>query len=371
VDYPAVPGDGMSPQFLCTGKAERGMTEGDRPQFPWLECTYEPLIFAAPTLVTANYGFRDESPTTIYFFPEHKSSVQDYELAANLAVPFVTGWFGAPKSKTQLIDLPDSEAAPFESGNAMLLSLSRSDSRLFQLNAVHQLTHAAFRSTRPWIYEGLAHFAQAAYREQQNGRPAALDFMGLHRAALVDAEKALAAEQKSDLQSETLINTSGEEFYRSKSMFVWWMLRDIVGEETLKKALGKYNPEQDNDPSYIQHLIEMQGKRDLQWFFDDWVYHERGIPDFRVKSAYPRVMSGAVYVVTVTVENLGDAGAEVPVTMRLERGEITKRMEVRGKSTASIRIEVPSTPREVVVNDGSVPESNLANNSFKLEIPAK
>ena len=60
---------------------------------------------------------------------------------------------------------------------------------------------------------------------------------------------------------------------------------------------------------------------------------------------------------TVTIENLGDAGAEVPVTLRMEDGEVTKRLEVRAKSKASIRIEASSTPQEVVVNDGSVPES--------------
>jgi len=43
-------------------------------------------------------------------------------------------------------------------------------------------THA-FLSSRPWIEEGLAHFAQAIYLEQQKGRKAALDYMGLHRSA--------------------------------------------------------------------------------------------------------------------------------------------------------------------------------------------
>ena len=40
---------------------------------------------------------------------------------------------------------------------------------------------------------------------------------------------------------------------------------------------------------------------------------------------------------------------------------------VRGKSNAVIRIEVPKSPEEVVVNDGSVPESNTTNNVFKIE----
>jgi hypothetical protein len=57
----------------------------------------------------------------------------------------------------------------------------------------------------------------------------------------------------------------------------------------------------------------------------------------------------------------------VPVTVRAQEGEATKRLEVRGKSKNSIRIMVPSLPQEVVVNDGSVPESDLSNNVFKIQ----
>jgi len=32
-----------------------------------------------------------------------------------------------------------------------------------------------------------------------------------------------------------------------------------------------------------------------------------------------------------------------------------------------IRVEVPKLPEEIVVNDGSVPESDVTNNVFKIE----
>jgi hypothetical protein len=40
---------------------------------------------------------------------------------------------------------------------------------------------------------------------------------------------------------------------------------------------------------------------------------------------------------------------------------------VRGKSNGVIRVEVPKPPEEIVVNDGSVPESDTTNNVFKIE----
>ena len=55
----------------------------------------------------------------------------------------------------------------------------------------------------------------------------------------------------------------------------------------------------------------------------------------------------------------------------MEEGQVTKRLLVRGKSKAILRIEALSAPREIVVNDGSVPESNMRNNVYRIVEPAK
>ena len=145
------------------------------------------------------------------------------------------------------------------------------------------------------------------------------------------------------------------------------MLRDMVGEAALKKAIAAYRPEDDKEPSYIQRLITAQTQRDLQWFFDDWVYHDRGLPDFKVESAYSRKTTTDSSIVTITVDNLGTTGAEVPVIVKFKGGEIMHRLEVRARNKAVIRVETPAPPQEIVVNDGSVPENKTANNIFKIE----
>jgi hypothetical protein len=320
--------------------------------------------------VIAGYDAIERPGLSVSYLPGHKSGAENYALAADLAAPLVHEWFGATPQKAETLELPDPEAAPFESGSMLMTPLASTDSTLYELNAVHQLTHATFFSPRPWIYEGLAHFAQALEREQQNGRQAALDFMGRRRTAIVDAEKSLAsAHAPNAAADESLINTSAEEFYRSKALYVWWMLRDTIGDAALKKALAAYRSDQDNESAYLQHLIETQTHRDLEWFFDDWVYRDRGLPDFRVESAYPRARIDGGYTVTIIIENLGNAGAEVPVTLRMQSREVTRRLEVHAQSKAVIRIEAFSTPVEVVVNDGSVPESDLSNNVFKVPPP--
>jgi len=301
-------GEGTPPLLLCNGSGgQRSSERMDRAYEATTECIFDPLQATVPLFAIGDYNGLDRPALNISYLPDHKAAAENYLLAGDLALVFVKQWFEISREKpetmkAEVVDLPDPEAAPFENGKLLLAPLNGRDFALARLTAVHQLTHAAFYSPRPWIYEGVAHFMQAAYKEQDNGRQAALDFMGLHRTAVADAETALAAEHNQNAAAdESIINTSREEFYRSKAMYVWWMLREMVGEPALKKALAAYHPEQDKEPSYMQHLIEAQANRDLEWFFDDWVYRDRGLPDFRVQSVYPRPIVGGGFVVAITI----------------------------------------------------------------------
>jgi len=365
-DSPTVAEDAAPPITLCGGIELHAVTRGGSPKFPSTQCSYQPLGQSVPAFVVASYGVVDRPAITVYNLPEHAVAAEAYAEAAEKTIALITEWFGPSRRKAETADLADSNAAPFESGSLLLTPLTVADAKLAGLVAAHQLAHASFYSSRPWIDEGLAHFAQALYLEQQRGRQTALDYMGLHRAAFSEAEKQTAASTPGDEANRSLVRTTNEELYRSKAMYVWWMLRDMVGEPALKKAFAAYRPEQDKDPSYMPHLIQAQTQRDLEWFFNDWVYRDRGLPDLKVESAFSRkTMSG--YLLTITIDNLGGAGAEVPLTVKFAGGEIGRRLEVRAKSKAVIRVETSAAPVEIVVNDGSVPESNLTNNTFKIE----
>jgi hypothetical protein len=361
-------GSAEPPKVLCNGKkGPQSYEQMGRAYSVQVDCWFDPLGTTVPLFVIGGFDVLERPSLNIYFLPGHQTGADNYALASTLITPLVTEWFGVPRQKAETVELPDPEAAPYESGAMLLTALSNTNSTAYELTAVHQFTHAAFFSPRPWIYEGLAHFAQALEQEQQNGRHAALGFMGQHRTAIVNAEKTFGAAHAQNEASESLINTSTEEFYRSKAMYVWWMLRDMIGDAALKKVIAAYHPDQDREAAYLQHLIEAQTHRDLEWFFDDWVYRDRGLPNFRVAGVYPRPKVDGGSIVTVTIENLGDAGAELPVTLRMEDGEVLKRVEVHAKSKATLRMDATSTPLEVVVNDGSVPESDTNNNVFKIK----
>jgi hypothetical protein len=260
---------------------------------------YATMDATLPTFVTGRYTQVGNKTAEIRYLGDNRAAAESYLRAAKSALPLVAAWFGEPQRAAEVLELPDPGAAPFEAGGLLLTPFS-TDPEFAELTLVHELTHAAFASPRPWIYEGVAHFAQALWREQQAGRQAALDYMGLHRSAMAEAERGQQSQA-----SQSLITTTDEEFYRGKAMFIWWMLRDMLGDSALKQAFRAYRPEDDKDLSYMQQLLDSAAKRDLGWFFADWVYHDSGLPDFRVVSVYPRALEAGGYVVTVSVENHG------------------------------------------------------------------
>ncbi|HVZ18081.1 MAG TPA: hypothetical protein VG897_13245, partial [Terriglobales bacterium] len=321
-----------------------------------------------PTFAMASFDMLTRPTISLYFLNDHNAQASDFAVAAEKVEPQIEEWFGKPSDKVQVIELPEAGDAPFDSGATLFSPLDTHDKKQMELAMAHQLAHAAFHSPRPWITEGLAGFAQVLIREQQDGRRAAFDYLNTNLPALVAAEKQNAESTKpSGDAAQSLVSTSDEIYLRVKAMFVWSMLRDLVGDSALQAALKNYRAVEDKDPTYVQKLMAAQTKRDLEWFFDDWVYRDRALPEFKIESAVPRETLNNSYVVAVTVENKGGAGAEIPVTVRGASGEQTVRMMIPAHQKATTRLAVPGKPTEVTINDGTVPETDTSDDRLELK----
>lgn len=357
-------------RLLCSGQAGPAAQAGETGEMT-VDCSFRPLGSELPVFALGEYAAMDRPRAMIYYLPEHKSGAENYAAAAEEVSSFLGKWLGdrpiQPAQKPEVVDLADRDAAAFESGRLLLVPISAKDTTLL-LSAVHQLTKLEFPSPNLWVNEGLAGFAQLKFIEEKEGRQAAVEYLVNHRGALVEAEKK-GSYSEAWGSSHALIRASDEFYIQQKASSVWWMLTDMVGEEALRRALAKYQAADDHDAAYMEHLIEAEAHRDLRWFFNDWVYGDRGLPDFRIVSVYARPLATGGYMVTITVENLGAAAAEVAVRLDLERGQTSEHLRVMGKSQASLRIEVPSWPHTAVVNDGSVPESDTTNNVYQIEAP--
>ena len=212
-----------SARLLCNGAINPSVDP--TPTDKSVACNYAALGIVVPSFVGADYETVTSGVVNFFFMPSHKEAAEEYAVASELALPLINDWFGAPKNRVNVYELPDAGSAPFEAGDLMLMPLGVSDRKLARLTLVHGLTHAAFRAPRPWVNEGMAHFMQALEREQIDGRKAALDYLGLHRSAFLAASKS-----DEEAPRQPLTSTFDETFYRSKAMYVWWMLRDMVGE---------------------------------------------------------------------------------------------------------------------------------------------
>jgi hypothetical protein len=330
--------------------------------------SFASLQRVVPTFAIAPFATLAKPLISLYFQSGQEAQANDYVLAAQKVAPQLEEWFGKPTEKVKVIELPETGDAPFNSGAMLFTPLDTSDKKQLEVEMAHQLTLASFHSPRPWISEGLASFAPFLLREQTDGRRAALDYLNATLPVLADAEaQNTAAAKPSGDAAQSLVSTDDEVYFRIKAMWVWAMLRDLVGNKAMHAALANYRAADDKDPTYIQRLIAAQSKRDLEWFFDDWVYRDRGLPELKIESAVPRQTLENSYVVAVTVENSGGAGVEIPVTLRSTGGEETMRLLVPGHQKVTTRLTAIGKPSEVTLNDGSVPEGDASNDNFEFK----
>jgi len=363
---------GLAPILFCNGRGSvLGEENVGRAYSGETECRFQSLGTTVPLFLIGNFNALDKPAVNISYLSGHKSGAEDYALAVEQVAPLISKWFGdhreKPEYKAEVIDLPDPNDAPFESG-PMLLAPLTGDETTMLLSALRQITHLYFPSPRTWISEGLAGFAQANYFLNEKGRDTALAYLQSHRTALVQTEKGNLSRAGDHSAETSLINAPDEFYVQTKAMNAWWMLRDIVGDVALTAALRNYNSRDDTGVDYMQKLIEAQSHRDLKWFFDDWVYRDRGLPNLRIANVYTSPIQHGGYMVTVTVENSGSAGAEVPVTVHMSQGEATERVIVAGNAKASVRIVAVAVPEEISVNDGSIPEGEGTTHTYKIEV---
>jgi hypothetical protein len=329
---------------------------------------YHSLAGVTPTFAIAAYQVIDRPGVTVYHLAEHTQLARAYILAAEKVAQQMTDFFGAPQHKLVVVELPNQEVLPFDDGTSFYFTpLMRLDPQAAEMMMGHQIVHTIVPSPRPWINEGLATFAQLLVRERQAGREQTLSFLNQFRPTLMEAES--EAQQRAPGKGDPLATTHDDILMRSKAAYVWYMLRDMVGEPAISHAVQAYRADQDTQPAYIQGLIAAHAPtaQHLERFFDDWVYRDKGLPDFKIDTVYPRATLNGIYILTITVEDDGEACAPIVVGVMSDQGERREKGFLAGHGKTIIRVAYPGTPAKAWVNDGSVPETDIKNNTFDIK----
>ena len=279
-----------------------------------------------------------------------------------------------------MIELTDPNANPWQNGSIVFTPLRAWPTDTLQLLLMSAQVAARFHSPHPWMQDGMERFLQVRVVENRSGRKAALDYLDQFREPLVKAEETVQGRHPKTTGREsstassadnTLLNTNDELYLRGKSSFVLWMLRDMLGDTAMQSALASIGG-------------RGQGSELLSAAAADNFKARPGVVLRRLGLSRPRaaglpcgvgVRASAAerrhknYLLTVTIENRGHAGAEVPVFMQTPSGEKSVRVLVKAGEKGVGRLEVPVAPDKITVNDGSVPEANTVNNAYDVPPP--
>jgi hypothetical protein len=229
-----------------------------------------------------------------------------------------------------------------------------------------------------WIDEGLPEFVALVWTEHSGSGTQGREALA---SALRNASTLIALAED-PAHPQPLPQAADDVFLRLKSAFVFWQLRELLGDDLFSKSLTAWrhslalNPALDRDEKAFEASIEKTSSRDLAWFFAGWVYADRGLPDLTIVAANPRPLparggKSAGFLVAVDVRNDGDCIADVPVTVRSGALTATERLRIPAHASASTRVVFEGSPDTVEVNDGSVPEARSNTHTLTLAASAQ
>ncbi len=337
-----------------------GLPVAESPGVAVAEFAERPLGFRTMSLFVTDRAGTVTDDSLISAVTDHYDALPSYSAAAAKVQPLLKDWLGDGPLTTLYI--LDQDGQPFEDDALLVAPVHAAKPDALAPSLAHSLSHAWFGSSHVWLDEGVAEFMSLLWLEQIQGREAAVAQLQQQAKTLALAEPAATGNAQ---EGQSLLLASDEVYYRTKSSAALWMLRTLAGEDALKRTFRTYregkeaNP--DSDPKEFQRVLERYAKRDLNWFFNDWVYRDCGLPDLSIANVTPRAIDqvggkGPGWLVAVEVRNDGGAVADVPVTIRSGTLTATERLRIPAHSNASTRIVFEGTPDEVIVNDGSVPE---------------
>lgn len=304
-------------------------------------------------------------------------TIQPWVIAASDVEPLLIQWLGhRPTARLTILELPDAGDAPFESG-ALLATPLATDAGPAQLDGLertlaHALTHAWIQAQSPavrppWLSEGLANFMATLWVEKQHGRDVALRVIdsGLGALAIAEPESPGAGD------GDPLVNAVQPAYARTKATYVFWMLRDLIGDGPLATALSSELKGADAaavNASFEEQLKLAAKDKDLTWFFKDWIDADHGLPDLSITGFFPNQASTpGSWIVAVDITNKGYAAAQVKLTVRSDSSSVSQRVLVPARGKVTPRILLLGKPETVQVNDGTIPETQATVHVKTLE----
>ncbi len=334
------------------------------------------LGYDEPNLFVTQRALHEAGKLRLWLMPRDLAAAKDlidpWSIAASDVTPFLSNWLGQqPDARLNVLELPESGDAPFESAALLVAPLDDDEQRDgparidgIEMALAHSLTHAWLIAgkgdydARPlWLNEGLACFIASLWLEKQHGHEAAMRLLEAGRQSLALEEP----ESPGASDGEPLATAYRPVYTRNKADYVFWMLRDVVGDGTLSavlRAIPKGNNPADVEASFEQALTQAATGREINWLLADWIDADKGLPDFSIKGVYPGPGSTpGSWIVAVDLANSGYAAAEVKLTVSSDAHSENTRVFIPTRGKITPKVLLTGKPEEVRLNDGTVPET--------------
>ena len=218
----------------------RGRTATRLPTGWWPRRSVPGLGETVPAFAIADYVELARPTVTLLHIADHTSLARDYALAAEANDPLLHDWLGEPAQPARIIELTDPNANPWQNGAVLFTPLREAPTATLQLLLLPAQVAARFHSPHAWIQDGLERFLQTVAVERRSGRtcgvgvsrPISRAAGASRRSSASETGRGAKSSPDSNAADNTLLNTNDELYLRGKGSFVFWMLRDMVGDDS-------------------------------------------------------------------------------------------------------------------------------------------
>ncbi len=209
--------------------------------------------------------------------------------------------------------------------------------------------------------EGLTTYLADYYFEEQKGKGPEF-----RKGVLIDYQSYVNQKNEFPLKDfRGRNNRSSQAVGYGKTLMVFHMLKKLVGEKTFMDSLKFFTEERRFQPSNwkdLQEVFERTSKRDLDWFFRQWV-EEKGLAEFEPGEVEVKPMDGK-FEVGFEVRQKGNVYSfELPVSFYSNFSPVRHRFPV-DKETTKVKVLLEHYPRRVVLDENYDLARTLSDGEF-------
>jgi aminopeptidase N len=239
------------------------------------------MVVGVAELSSEEAGVINGTTVTSYVYPKNKKQAfYDFELApsilqfyVNYIAPYEFEKLDNVQSTTRFGGM-ENAGCIFYDENA--LTGTRSSENLI----AHEIVHQWFGNSATekdwchlWLSEGFATYLTNVYIEKTKGKEAFHEQLKTDRKRVISFEKSYT-HPVVDTTYSSLMNLLNPNSYQ-KGGWVLHMLRAEIGDDLFHKSIREYYRAyrlSNADTRDFQRIVEEVTKRDLDWFFEQWLY---------------------------------------------------------------------------------------------------